>query len=150
MTNLGEWIEVNGHPDYEVSSFGEVRKKGSDRFLPKRSDRKGYLKVYVDGEYRLVHRLVAESFFLRKEDAEKYSLVVVHADGDKHNNHVSNLEWRSREYVREHAIKMKRLRYSTRTDVVFCKDCCMRNQCDFGRGKGSYFFCADGKMIENL
>ena len=77
MTKLGEWIEVNGHPDYEVSSFGEVRKKGSDRFLPKRSDRKGYLKVYVDGEYRLVHRLVAESFFGKtaQEKAAQWSFM---------------------------------------------------------------------------
>ena len=67
--------------------------------------RSGRLKSYTDGEYLTctigktykVHRLVAKTFLPNPDNLP----CVNHIDGNKHNNHVSNLEWSS---FRENAI----------------------------------------------
>jgi len=62
----------------------------------------GYLNVNLAGKGRLVHRLVAEAFlpdFLEKPQ-------VNHIDGDKLNNHVSNLEMATAKENMRHAVKM--------------------------------------------
>lgn len=50
---------------------------------------KGYRRVRLRGKTFKVHRLVAEAF-LPNPDKLPY---VIHLDGDKNNNHVSNLQW---------------------------------------------------------
>ncbi len=49
-----------------------------------------------------VHRLVAETFIPNPENRE----TVNHIDGDKTNNHVSNLEWATRDEQMQHAYKL--------------------------------------------
>lgn len=49
-----------------------------------------------------VHRLVAETFIPNQENRE----TVNHIDGDKTNNHVSNLEWATRDEQMQHAYKL--------------------------------------------
>jgi hypothetical protein len=48
-----------------------------------------------------VHRLVAEAFIGRPTDCNE----VNHLDGDKGNNHVSNLEWTTHSGNLQHAVK---------------------------------------------
>lgn len=50
---------------------------------------KGYRRVRLRGKTFKVHRLVAEAF-LPNPDKLPY---VIHLDGDKNNNDVSNLQW---------------------------------------------------------
>jgi len=72
------------------------------------SDNKGYKRVSlrklkwddpIEGKY--VHRLVAEAFLQKPDNINLYE--VNHIDGNKSNNHVSNLEWVSRQENIDHA-----------------------------------------------
>lgn len=49
----------------------------------------GYVQVVVTRRQKLVHRLVAEAFVPRIEGKN----IVNHKDGNKMNNHYTNLEW---------------------------------------------------------
>lgn len=76
-------------------SGNDFNSKHSGKFLRPFRQSRGYLKVTltVNGQYfqRYIHRLVALAFL-----ANPLHLAEVnHLDGDKHNNHHSNLEWAS-------------------------------------------------------
>jgi hypothetical protein len=94
---------------YEVSDTGLVRsltreviyKNGTKatfkgKILKITTTPKGYGAVFLSNQNtegyktsRLVHRLVAEAFIPNPENKPQIN----HIDGDKLNNHVSNLEW---------------------------------------------------------
>jgi len=109
-----EWRGVRGFEDrYEVSNFGRVR--GLERPMVYKDGRRGlikatllkgslgnhgYLSITLDSRYRkLVHRLVAEAFLAPQE----YRVTINHKDGNKTNNHVSNLEWATFKQNNDHA-----------------------------------------------
>jgi hypothetical protein len=59
----------------------------------------GYLKVRISNKDHFVHRLVAIAYLENLENKE----TVNHIDGNKENNHVSNLEWCTRSENTQHA-----------------------------------------------
>lgn len=100
------WKTVNGYPNYEVSIDGRIRKKAvqikylngsvanyKEKLLIPDVIRGGYLRVtlsqFNEQKRFMVHRLVAEHFLPLRASRNN----VNHKDGNKRNNHVSNLEW---------------------------------------------------------
>lgn len=90
--------------NYSVTEDGRVFKNTKE--LSYSINVRGYkiLKVTLHGRQfnKKVHRLVAETFI---PNPNNYS-DVNHIDGDKLNNHVSNLEWCTRKYNINHSYKL--------------------------------------------
>lgn len=77
---------------YKVTKDGKVYSERLKRYLKQQKYKHGYLYVglYTDKrKYKTIHRLVAETFI---PNSKKLSQVN-HKDGNKENNHISNLEW---------------------------------------------------------
>ena len=96
------WIESPSLPDYEVSSFGRVRRKTYTSKMPKggyrtyggvphygQDDGKRMIFVYKQKSYK-VHTLVNEAFNGPKPFK---TAVTMHDDEDYHNNTPGNLKW---------------------------------------------------------
>lgn len=88
------WKTIEGTDgEYQVSDTGLVKTTKTGRILRPAVSRQGYERVCLfkmDRERRYrVHRLVAEAFIPNPDNMPQ----VNHIDGNKRNNHVSNLEW---------------------------------------------------------
>lgn len=96
------WAKIEGYPNYEVSSFGNVRR--GERIL-KAGCSSHYLCISLFRENKRkrfsVHRLVAKAFIPNPDNKSQ----VNHIDGNKLNNHVSNLEWITHLENIHHAIR---------------------------------------------
>ena len=92
---------INDH--YSVSDAGVVIGKRGNPLKP--MFRNGYARVEIFGKCIPIHRLVAKAFIPTREGFNE----VNHIDGDKTNNHVSNLEWSNRS---------ENLKHATRTGLI--------------------------------
>jgi hypothetical protein len=110
------WTRIVGFPDYEVSDDGKVRFLGGwrqfgphKRYAPA-GERKaqphscGYLQVRLSlgadqWKNKYIHRLVAQAFIPNPQRLGDIN----HKDGNKYNNHWTNLEWVSRRDNHKHA-----------------------------------------------
>eukprot|EP01084_Bolivina_argentea_P289643 497403_1 len=96
---IEEWTDIPGFSKYEVSSFGNVKNKKSNKLLktnyPNMRRYNKHSKIFVpndNGKYStlLLSRTVL-SAFNPIENSEK--LFATHLDGNKYNNKLSNLKW---------------------------------------------------------
>jgi hypothetical protein len=91
------WKDVVGFENYfKISNHGDIYSYRSARVLKRVKDKSGYLTLptKIGGregkDYCFkIHRLVAIAFIPNP----KGKPCVNHKDGDKENNHISNLEW---------------------------------------------------------
>lgn len=96
-------LEVNNLSSYCIHKDGSITNKYG-KIISQHTQPKGYkvVKLVDDNGKRkmwLVHRLVAEAFIPNPENKPQ----VNHKDGNKQNNHVSNLEWCDQSYNMIHA-----------------------------------------------
>lgn len=93
-----------GYENYAVTKDGEVFSFNNHQFKTLKEDRHGYLRVFLSKNSKkkgfFVHRLVAKAYIPNPEGKAQ----VNHKDGDKKNNHVSNLEWTTPEENINHAL----------------------------------------------
>lgn len=79
---------------YGINRRGQIKNISTDKFIKPRGNN-AYLRINptVDGKKHEVylHRVVACTF-LKCQDRELYC-IVNHIDGNKKNNHFTNLEW---------------------------------------------------------
>lgn len=83
------WVDLKNFPGYEISSYGEVRNKKTNKILKSFPDRYGYLRLSignVDNVY--IHRLMCETFYGPIDKDHE----VNHIDYDRKNNYILNLE----------------------------------------------------------
>lgn len=96
--------ELLGFPKYFIDEFGNVFREGKRR-KPCLNKALGYLQInpVVGGKRRMmyVHRLVAVAYVENTNPTEFN--VVNHKDGNKLNNHFSNLEWTNKSGNEKHA-----------------------------------------------
>jgi len=112
MDNKEIWADVAGaNGRYQVSTFGNVlklksSKRSKERVVQPFIGHNGYkvIKLMYSGK-RIgtgVHRVVALAFIPNPENKPH----VNHKDGNKLNNHVSNLEWMTAVENKQHGVKL--------------------------------------------
>ena len=103
------WRTIVDFPEYEVSSFGNIRRIGTTVKL-KFYTQKGYSKIELyhngKGYKQRVHRLVAKTFIPNPENKPQ----VNHIDFNLKNNSIDNLEWVTNLENVSHALKMRKLK----------------------------------------
>lgn len=84
------WHRIPGHPKYEITRLGQVRRVGSSRVL-KTGITHGYLRLSLGSKSKnnRVHVLVAATFIGPRPEGYHIN----HKDGDRANPHVENLEY---------------------------------------------------------
>ena len=100
------WKEHDNFENYEFSNFGRFRKSDTKRMLKqsvsidRTNNRKsGYVRRPIKNRHTnkdqnvRIHRIVAELFVENDDPINK--VTVNHIDGNKINNHYTNLEWMS-------------------------------------------------------
>lgn len=133
---------------------GEFKKVSKpERLLKVLLNNRGYLTVKLNGKTKMVHRLVAESFIANPENKP----CVNHLDGNKLNNHVTNLEWNTVAENNAHArstglhvqAKGHKIKYKSsesklkalsnlkdktvlsNEDVIYCRSVCVPRNSEF-------------------
>ena len=101
---MEKWKTILENDNYEISDNGNFRNK-KGRVLKLNTNSRGYLYCNISTKGKVtkvkIHILVAKCFVDNIQNKE----TVNHIDGDKLNNHYSNLEWLTRKENIQHYFK---------------------------------------------
>jgi hypothetical protein len=90
---MEEFREIENFDNYEVSNFGNVRNKKTEKLLKKRLSKNGYYRIDLRQNSKrstlLIHRLVALTFIDNPDDKP----CIDHIDNNRANNDIRNLRW---------------------------------------------------------
>lgn len=110
------YANIKGYENlYQISNYGTIKsidkivrnKNGyriiKGKILKPQIDKKGYYRIGLTKNHKqkfyLVHRLVAETFIPNVYNEP----IINHKNGNKLDNHISNLEWCTQQYNIQHA-----------------------------------------------
>lgn len=100
------WKTIEEFPNYMISEKGDVFKVKGKRcniMMKPKEDKDGYYYIGLRNEngrfFKRIHRLVAETFI---PNYNENFTIVNHKDGNKKNNHFTNLEWCDISYNTNH------------------------------------------------
>jgi NUMOD4 motif len=106
------WRMIREFPNYSISDAGQVRNEDTGRIMTRLSNQRGIPNVGLTRDRVLYKRsvtvLVAEAFLAKPEiesevDVEREPFdTPINLDGDRFNNHVSNLMWRPLWFARKY------------------------------------------------
>jgi hypothetical protein len=151
------WRIINDFPDYMINEEGiiyKIRGKKSNRIMQPKIDKDGYYYIGLRNEqgrfFKRVHRLVAEAFI--PNDNEDFD-IVNHIDGNKQNNHYTNLEWCNVQYNTSYSYQVLGKEGNHTTDISCSlyendtfisdfdciKDACLYAQEHFGASYSSLY-----------
>lgn len=114
------WKDIKGYEGYyQVCNKGSIRSRDriikyhntkiKGKTLKPQLNSQGYLRVQLrvenEGNYKFVHRLVAEAFHIKPDGCD----IVNHIDSNPLNNCSNNLEWTTLKGNMQHALKKGRL-----------------------------------------
>lgn len=104
LYEIDEYGNVYSKDKLVNHNFGGLALKKGKLLSPERH-KLGYLRVLLidfDGKrcHKLIHRLVAEAYLPNPQNLSQIN----HKDGNKTNNHISNLEWCDSSYNNRHAL----------------------------------------------
>ena len=96
-------IKINNKSRYLISENGNIMSYLAYKVLtPYKNKQNGYLQIRLGrGKMFYVHRLVAEAYIIN----DKKLKCINHIDGNKLNNHYTNLEWCTHKENSIHALK---------------------------------------------